>query len=355
MSGDASTRLDSKRSLRGRGVSENPTNRFEHLHVEDDSTEEYPNATTFLRDNTQSILSTNNSPDLGFRKSLNPYRGCEHGCSYCYARPTHEYLGFSAGLDFETRILIKERAPQLLQATLSSPKWKPECLMMSGVTDCYQPIEKKLEITRNCLKILAEFRNPVSIITKNFLVTRDLDHLKTLAHYQATAAFLSITSLDNTLTRILEPRASAPSLRLKAIETLRSANIPVGVSISPVIPCINDHEIPSILNAAASAGAQYAFYIMLRLPHGVKELFAHWLEHHFPKRKEKTLTLIREMRGGQLNDTRFSHRFRPTGPYAEHIRSLFEIWKQKTGFLQDDPELSTHAFRKIEPNQLELF
>src|SRR5256886_9784699 len=246
-------------------------------------------ATQYFQDRTKTIVARNQSPDVGFEASINPYRGCEHGCIYCFARPTHEYLGFSAGLDFESRIVVKNDAPRLLEAELSSPKWKPQVLMMSGVTDCYQPVERNLRITRGCLEVLARFRNPVGILTKNRLVTRDIDILSELVRHRAAAVNLSITTLDPKLQRILEPRTSPPAARLDAVAQLCAAKIPVGVMVAPVIPGINDHEVPSIVEACAKAGAQFAGYVLLRLPWAVAPLFEHWLDEHFPERKAKVL------------------------------------------------------------------
>src|SRR6267142_325425 len=256
--------------LRGRGASWSPANRFEKLHVDltdpdvadvGCETEEIPRRPTqYFRDGTRTIITRNASPDVGFETSLNPYRGCEHGCIYCFARPTHEYLGMSAGLDFESKIMVKENAAKLLEAELSSPKWKPQVLVMSGVTDPYQPVERKLRITRGCLEVLAKFRNPVAIITKNRLVTRDIDLLGELARHNASAVNVSVTSLDPNIQRILEPRTSSPKARLEAIRQLRSAGIPTGVMVAPIIPGLTDHEIPRILDGCAKAGAQFAGY-----------------------------------------------------------------------------------------------
>ena len=257
-------------ALRGRGASWSPANRFEKLHVDltdpdvvdvDSETEERPRRPTqYFRDATRTIITRNASPDVGFETSLNPYRGCEHGCIYCYARPTHEYLGFSAGLDFESKIMVKTNAPELLRAELESPRWQPQTLVLSGVTDPYQPVEQKLQITRGCLDVLAKFRNPVAIITKNHLVTRDIDILRELAACDAAAVNVSVTSLDPTLQRVLEPRTTSPQGRLCAIDQLRAAKIPVGVMVAPIIPGLTDHEVPNILNACAKAGAQFAGY-----------------------------------------------------------------------------------------------
>lgn len=345
--------------IKGRGASSNPANRFEEIHLEptDDwnPDEELPPTTRLFRDQTKTILNYNDSPDVGFEVSVNPYRGCEHGCIYCYARPTHEYLGFSAGLDFETKIMVKENAPELLRRELSSPKWKPKVVAMSGVTDCYQPIERKLKLTRQCLEVFAEFRNPVGIVTKNHLVTRDVDLLGELARHQAAAVYVSITTLDATLTPKLEPRASLPAHRLAAIKALRGAGVPVGVMVAPVMPALNDHEIPAIVGAAVEAGAQYAGYVTLRLPHAVGPLFEAWLSQHFPDKKEKVLNRIRSLRGGKINDPNFGSRMRGEGIFAEQIERVFEVACRKAGILHRHAPLSTAAFRVPEGAQLSLF
>ena len=345
------TTSEARQHHRGRGADGNPANRFEALRVEldpvePDEQEERPKLTTqFYRDLTKTIIARNNSPDVGFETSINPYRGCEHGCAYCFARPTHEYLGFSAGLDFESRIMVKENAPELLEAELASPKWTPQTLVMSGVTDPYQPIERKLKITRRCLEVLAKFRNPVGMITKNRLVTRDIDVLSELAAHDAVAINISVTSLDVKLQRILEPRTSPPQARLDAVAQLRAAGIPVGVMVAPIIPGITDHEVPAIVAACGKAGAQFAGYVMLRLPWAVAPLFERWLDEHFPDRKEKVLGRIRHMRGNKLYDSRWSKRQEGEGIFAEQIASMFEVAKRRAG-IGDRPTLSTAAFRR---------
>ena len=342
-------------AIRGRGASWSPANRFEKLHVDlgdsdvvqigQDDVERPRRATQYFRDGTKTIISRNNSPDVGFETSVNPYRGCEHGCIYCYARPTHEYLGFSAGLDFESKIMVKMDAPELLKVELESPLWKPQVLVMSGVTDPYQPIERKLRITRGCLEVLAQFRNPVAIITKNRLVTRDLDLLGELATYNAAAVNISVTSLDSKLQRVLEPRTSLPEARLDAISQLRAAGIPTGVMVAPIIPGLTDHEVPRILEACAKAGAQFAGYTIVRLPWAVGPLFEHWLEERFPDRKEKILGRIRDLRGnGRLNNSQWRTRMTGEGIFAEQIASLFEIGCRRAG-IGERPTLSTAAFR----------
>jgi DNA repair photolyase len=351
----------------GRGASFNPDNRFERLSYRaSDDKFEYeqevldPEAqissprTEFLRDFSRSIISHNNSPDVGFESSINPYRGCEHGCAYCYARPTHEYLGMSAGIDFETKVVVKEDAPALLRKELLSKKWKPRTLAMSGVTDCYQPIERKLKLTRRCLEVLAEFRNPVALITKNHLITRDKDILADLAKDRASVAFLSVTTLDPELCAVLEPRTSRPRFRLQAVRELAEAGVPVGINIAPLIPGLTDHEIPAILKAAREAGAQFAGYGMLRLPHAVLPLFSEWLKIHRPERAEKVLHLLQGMRGGKLNDPRFGSRMTGEGAHAEQIEQLFALGCRREGLNRMRLSLSTEAFRRP-GDQLSLF
>jgi DNA repair photolyase len=348
--------------IRGRGAAENPAGRFERLRYDPEpavaasGAEQLPPVRTiYLRDPTRTALAHNQSPDINFSASLNPYRGCEHGCVYCYARPTHEYLGFSAGLDFESRILVKEDAPVLLRRELAAKRWKPQVVGLSGVTDPYQPIERRLEITRRCLRVFADFRNPVQMITKNGLVARDADLLAELAEHDAASVAVSVTTLDADLHHIMEPRTSHPSQRLKAIESLARAGVPVGVMVAPIIPAINDHEIPAILQAAADAGASYAGHVMLRLPHGVKDLFSAWLERHYPDRRDKVLSKLRAVRGGRLNDPAFGSRMKGSGVYADQIHDLFRLWRQKVGIAAEGPNLSTAAFRKPGDAQLHLF
>jgi DNA repair photolyase len=336
--------------LHGRGASDNPPNRFERLVYEpepDGADPEGPGpATQFLRDATRSILVSNDSPDVGFDVSINPYRGCEHGCIYCYARPTHEYLGLSAGLDFETRILVKEDAPELLRRELAASRWRPRTVGVSGVTDPYQPVERRLRLTRRCLEVFAEFRNPVVIVTKNHLVTRDLDVLRELATHRAVAVFVSVTTLDGDLARLMEPRASQPAGRLAVITELTAAGVPTGVLVAPVIPGLTDHEIPSIIQAVAAAGARHAGFVMLRLPYAVAIIFEQWLAQHFPERKERVLGRIREMRGGRLNDSRFGKRMRGEGPLADAIKKVFALACRRAGIVGRGPELSPDAFRR---------
>jgi DNA repair photolyase len=344
--------------LLGRGASANPAHRFERLACEPDpecAAEDAPlPRTQFFKDGTQSLITRNDSPDVGFGAGINVYRGCEHGCIYCYARPSHEYLGFSAGLDFESKIMVKERAPELLRKELSSPRWKPEVVSMSGNTDCYQPAERRFRITRRCLEIFLEFRNPVSIITKNHLVTRDIDLLGELAKFNAVSVAISITTLDEKLRKNMEPRTSSPKRRLAALKALREAGVPAGVMTAPMIPGLNDHEMPAILAAAGEAGALFAGYVPVRLPYGVAPLFEQWLEEHYPGSKEKILNRIRDMRGGKLNDPNFGSRMRGSGVWAEQMSALFEAACKKAGIKNDFPGLTTQHFRRSR-EQLMLF
>jgi DNA repair photolyase len=343
---------------KGRGSAENPPNRFDSIardkFVDSDwevESETSP-VTQFLIDSSRTIITSNSSPDVGFEASINPYRGCEHGCAYCYARPTHEYLGFSSGLDFETRIMVKERAPELLRRELSAKGWIPKILAMSGVTDPYQPIERKLKLTRACLEVLLEFQNPVVMITKNHGVVRDRDLLSPLADVQAAIVYISITTLDRDLCGILEPRTSRPEKRLEAISILNSEGIPTGVMVAPVIPGLTDPEMPRILDSAARAGAKFAGMVPLRLPLAVAPLFEDWLEKRLPGQKQKILNRIRELRGGALNDPDFGSRMTGKGVFARQIRDLFELSCRKAGLNKEKYHLSTQYFRKPAGNQL---
>jgi DNA repair photolyase len=342
-----------------RGALDNPTNRFENIQLEPDTEwnpdEDVLPRTQFLVDHSQTAIAYNDSPDIGFNTSLNPYRGCEHGCVYCYARPTHEFLGVSAGLDFESKIMVKLNAPELLRRELSSPKWQPQTIVMSGVTDCYQPVEGKLKLTRLCLEVLLEFRNPVAIITKNFLVTRDIDVLSELAKHRCASVCLSITTLDNDLRKVMEPRTSPPSARLAAIRKFAEAKIPVSVNVAPIIPGLTDHEAPKILQAARDAGATSAGFTVIRLPHANAPLFEQWLQTHFPDRKEKVLNRLKAMRGGKLYDAEWGKRFGGEGIFAEQIAKIFEVARRRAGFNNDFEELSISAFRRPGGTQLGLF
>lgn len=353
--------------IRGRGAVFDPPKRFSAQHIAldeplvDDEGEAIQPKTLYFRDDAQTIISYNDSPDIAFRAGCSPYRGCEHGCAYCYARPTHEYLGFGAGIEFESRILVKERAPELLREELSRRGWKPQPVAMSGITDVYQPIERRLGLTRRCLEVFAEFRNPVAIVTKNHLVTRDIEPLRELSRWQAASVAISLTTLDGGLAKVLEPRASAPSRRLDAIARLAEAGIRVRVLAAPIIPGLNEHEIPALLKAAAAAGAQGAGYSIVRLPLAVAPIFEDWLERNVPGQKEKVLGRIRELRGGALSDSRFGRRMTGEGPLAGQIRSLFEVSKRRAGWSGEQiaasemvRELSVANFR-VPTAQRDLF
>lgn len=343
-----------RKDIRGRGASSNTQNRFDSLHFEAEPQdfdnyleEEKPRLQTqVLKDSSRSVLTKNDSPDIGFTYSVNPYRGCEHGCIYCYARPTHEYAGMSAGLDFESKILVKEEAPQLLEQALMKKSWVPETIVMSGVTDCYQPLEREYKLTRGCLEVLNKFKNPGAIITKNYLVTRDIDILREMAAYNGMVVTISITTLDTELVATLEPRTSRPAARLRAIEELANAGIPVGVNVAPMILGLTDHEMPAILKAAADAGATSAGYTMLRLPHAVAPLFEEWLEVHRPLRKSKVLEALKDVRGGKLYQSDFGSRMVGTGPRAQQLAQVFEVYTRKYGLNKKNWSLSAAHFQR---------
>jgi len=344
------------KEIHNRGALINPANRFEKISFERDEDipdEEYPSPKTeFYKDTSKSIISYNDSPDIGFETSLNPYRGCEHGCVYCYARPTHEYFGLSSGSDFEAIIFVKTDAPLLLRKELAHPKWKPQVIVMSGVTDCYQPFERKFQITRQCLQVLLDFQNPVGIITKNKLVTRDIDIFKSMARYHGVCVTVSITTLDPNLARVMEPRASTPANRLKTIEELARAGIPVTVNVAPIVPGLTDHEIPGILKAAAEVGAQAAGYTILRLPYAVKDIFERWLTEYFPERKDKILNRIRALRDGALYDSGWGTRMAGHGLFAEHIRDMFDMGYKRAHFPDGRIHLSSASFYNAQDKQL---
>jgi DNA repair photolyase len=342
-----------------RGAVSNPPNRFDRFHYEADPeapSDEVPSpSTVFFKDPARQIITSNDSPDVGFDRSINPYRGCEHGCVYCFARPTHEYLGFSAGLDFESKILVKEDAPELLRSELSSPRWTPQVIAVSGVTDAWQPIERKLGLTRRCLDVLAEFRNPIVAITKSNLITRDADLFARLAEASAAAVLISVTTLDERTAGLMEPRAARPQLRLDAIRQLAEAGVPVGVMVAPIVPAITDHEVPAILAAAAEAGASFAGYTILRLPWSVAPVFEAWVSTYFPDRAEKIFARIREIRNGKLNDARWFSRTKGEGEFGKQISRLFEVGRRKAGLDGPFPDLSTAQFRRPAGPQLPLF
>jgi len=353
--------------LKGRGSHIDPPNRFTSLRVEDDwehlegdeDCAEFSSTvrTEYFVDDSQSIVTRNDSPDVPFNYSINPYRGCAHGCSYCYARPSHEYLDLSAGLDFETKIFVKEQAPDLFRAWLQRPQWQPEPIMFSGVTDCYQPIERQLQLTRRCLLVAAEACQPLNMITKNALITRDLDILGPMAKQRLVSVGISLTSLDQSLTKVMEPRTSSPAARLDAIARLAAAGVPVRVMIAPIIPGLNDHEVPAVLQAARAAGACAAGYVLLRLPWSVKPVFWEWLERTFPDRRPRIESLVRATRDGQEYQTDWGERQRGTGPVAENIRRTFAIFVKKYGLDQDQEALDCTRFRPPRPTsgQMSLF
>jgi DNA repair photolyase len=352
---------------KGRGAQSQPPNRFEPIHREadwehleqgnEDPDETRSVRTQFFRDQSRSIVTENDSPDIGFRYSLNPYRGCEHGCPYCYARPTHEYLGLSAGLDFETTVFVKEQAPQLLREWLSKKSWQPEPICFSGVTDCYQPAERQFRLTRGCLEVALEARQPIMIVTKNRLVTRDLDLLAEMAARRIVQIAVSITTLDVALARSMEPRTSSPDARLSALSQLNEAGVPTRVMVAPVIPGLNDSEIPQILKAAKTAGALTASYVLLRLPLSVRPVFLEWLESRQPEQSERVQSRIRATRGGKWNQSQFGQRMRGIGPMAEQIRQAFEVFAHKHGLDGPLPPMDTTQFRPPRSNdgQLRLF
>lgn len=353
--------------MKGRGAQIDPPNRFLSAHAEPDlehfaddpeSLEELgTRRTEFLPDRSRSIVTENDSPDIHLRYTLNPYRGCEHGCSYCYARNTHEYLGLNAGLDFETKIFVKYDAPELFREFLSRDSWQPESIMFSGVTDCYQPAERRFQLTRRCLEVARDAGQPVSIITKNALVTRDLDLLAGMAAQQLVRVHFSVTTLDAGFARVLEPRTSPPEGRLRAIRLLAEAGVPVGVMAAPIIPGLNDSEIPAILEAARNAGACSAGYVLLRLPLTVEPVFLEWLHRTQPTKAERVESLIRQTRAGRLSSSTWGERMRGTGPIAEQIERMFRLFAHKHGLDGGCPPLDCSRFRPPAPRsgQLRLF
>ncbi|HZY55193.1 MAG TPA: PA0069 family radical SAM protein [Reyranella sp.] len=334
----------------GRGALSNASSRYDDekkIRTSDgwDLEDELPPLrTTLTKDATRTILARNTSPDVGFDRSINPYRGCEHGCIYCFARPTHAYLGLSPGLDFETRILFKPDAAKLLTAELASPKYRPDVVAMGTNTDPYQPVERELKITRSIIRVLSDFNNPVGIVTKNHLVTRDIDILGDMARRNLAEVFLSVTTLDKDLARDMEPRASAPYRRLDAIRKLADAGVPVGVMTAPMIPGLNDHEMEAILEKAAEAGATRAGFTVLRLPLEIKDLFDEWLRANRPDRAERVLSLIRQMRGGALYQAEFGTRMKGEGPIAQLLGARFQAAVKRLGLNKIRYRLDTLRF-----------
>ncbi len=342
--------------VRGRGSTINPVGRFEPVSLSidgehlDAELSERPGGrqlpTRLRTDHARTIINRVDSPDLPFNWTINPYRGCEHGCVYCYARPGHEYFGLSPGIDFESVIFAKRDAASLLRAELSRPAWQPETIVLSGVTDPYQPVERELGVTRSVLEVLAECRQPTAIIAKSRLVLRDLDLLAELHSHGCVHAAVSITTLDNSLVSTLEPRASSPRARLEIVRALAGIGIPVTVMVAPVIPAINDHEIPQILGAAADAGATNAAYMLLRLPHQNKAIYQAWLRAHFPDRADKAESLLRQCREGELYRAEFGERFVGTGAIADQIRQTFRVFCRRHGLDRETPPQNREAFRR---------
>ncbi|MDX9749795.1 MAG: PA0069 family radical SAM protein [Flavobacteriales bacterium] len=347
--------------IKGRGTGDQVPNRFlKHsygvVHWEGvDAVEEEHPATRHVVEHAKRIVNRVDAPDLRFNWSMNPYQGCEHGCAYCYARPTHEYWGYGAGLDFERVIIVKRNAPELLRATFMDRKWRPEPIMFSGNTDCYQPVERREGITRRMLEVLLEFRHPVSMITKNALVLRDLDILRELAAMGLVSVAISLTTLDEGLRRVMEPRTSTGINRLKAMEALTKAGVPVYAMVAPIIPALNEHEVPALIEAAANAGALGAGYTVVRTNGAVKPVFESWLRAHFPDRAEKVLAQVRDAHGGQSSDSRFGRRMRGEGHFAENIRQVVALMRRKHFAGRTVPELDRTRFKRPAAGQLELF
>lgn len=344
------------RRLRGRGALSNASSRYDSearvlcddaWSSEDDLP---PLKTEVLRDSSRTIITRNKSPDISFEQSINPYKGCEHGCIYCFARPTHAYLGLSPGADFESRIFAKPNAAELLEKELSAPNYVPKVIAMGTNTDPYQPIERERRITRSILEVLSRFHHPVGIVTKSALILRDLDILAPMAERGLAKVALSVTTLDRRLARTMEPRATTPQKRLHAIETIADAGIPVGVMFAPVIPALNDDELESVLEAASEAGAISAGYVLLRLPLEIKDLFREWLEANEPGRAKHVMSLIRQMRGGKDYDSQWHTRMKGTGPYAEMIAKRFQMAVRRLGLNREQVPLVLNRFKR--PPQL---
>ena len=350
--------------LKGRAATDNPHNRYSQQQREDyddgweieEATQPAP-ATRIEFWPAKSIISRNQSPDIPFSQSINPYQGCEHGCIYCYARPSHAYWGYSPGLDFETRLIAKPNAAALLREELAKPGYRPSVICLGSNTDPYQPIERQQQLTRSILQVMLETRHPVTIISKNALIERDLDLLQPLAEKKLVQLLISLTSLDNTLSRQLEPRASSPARRLQAIRKLSDAGIPVGVLTAPIIPALNDHYLEHMLTLAREHGAISASYVLLRLPQEVAGLFEQWLQNHYPERAEHVLSLQRQSHQGQLNQSGFGQRMRGEGEFASMIAQRFRLAWQRLGFRQMRiDELDLSQFRQPQPSgQLALF
>lgn len=347
--------------VKGRGAAVQVPNRFLKnsygiVHWEAiDEVDDTVAPTTYRIETPKTIVNEVNSTDLGFRWSLNPYQGCEHGCAYCYARPTHEYWGYSAGVDFERIIIVKRNAPELLEQKLRSRSWKAESIMISGATDPYQPVERKEGITRKLLEVMLRFRNPVSLITKNALILRDIDLLSELASMKLASVAVSITTLDEDLRRVMEPRTSSGINRLKAVEALSRAGVPVVVMVAPIIPAMNDKDIPAILKAAADAGARTASYTLVRTNGSVKPVFENWLRSHFPDRADKVIAQITDLHGGSMEDTRSGLRMKGEGAYALSINRLFSVLRRRYFSGRELPKPDGSLFHVPPMGQLDLF
>lgn len=352
------------KKIKGRGAQLNPKNRFEKMNIdlfkpdEVDVDPDIPDTkipTTFFKDHSKTAIAKNDSYDVGFDYSFNPYRGCEHGCVYCYARQTHEYLGFSSGIDFETKIMIKEDGPELLEKEFRKKSYISKLIAFSGNTDCYQPIEKKLEITRRALQVCLKYKNPVSIITKNALIQRDADVIKELSDQYLAVVTMSITTLDKQLANKMEPRTSSPEMRLNTIKYFAERNIPIGVNVAPIIPGLNDKEIPEILKQASLNGATHAGNIMLRLPFAVKDLFLDWVKREFPERANKIINRIKDVRDGKLNSSGWEERFTGKGEIADAIHHLFDLSCKKYNLNREKTELRTDLFIRNFSTQMDMF
>ena len=346
-------RTSDARPLHGRGARTNATGRYEpevRVSFDDgwtrDDEETAPIRTQVQEDATRTIIARNKSPDISFDRSINPYRGCEHGCVYCFARPTHAYLGLSPGIDFESRLFVKPNAAKLLADELRAPGYSPRVIAMGTNTDPYQPIERQWKVTRSVLQVLAEFRHPVGIVTKSTLIQRDIDILAPMAAQNLARAAVSITTLDRKLARAMEPRAATPEKRLETIRALVKAGIPTAVMTAPMIPALNDSELENILAAARDAGATQAGFVVLRLPLEIKDLFREWLDAHVPDKAKHVMSLVRQMRGGKDYNSTWGERMRGTGPYARLIAERFAMATRRLGMNRDHRPLDVTKFRR---------
>jgi DNA repair photolyase len=350
--------------IKGRGIAGNTASRFldHHTEVFDDGWFQSPEddsrpKTEIFTDASKTILARNSSPDIPFNLSINPYKGCEHGCAYCYARPTHAYLDLSPGLDFETRIFAKPNAASLLKKAFDRPGYRPEVIALGANTDPYQPVERKLKITRRLLEVFQQYHHPVTIVTKSAMIERDLDILADMAQHDLVQVAISVTTLDRQLSRHMEPRATAPQRRIQAIRRLTDHGIPVSVLFAPVIPMLNDNEVESVLDACYDAGTGSAGYVMLRLPHELKQMFREWLENYYPLKAGHVMNILREMRGGKDYDARFGQRQSGQGVYAELFAQRFRLKCKKLGIDNKKRNLDTSRFARPEKDeaQLEMF